>query len=371
MEQVGVTLYDKDKKGNVKEWSVYHDGAEVVLRYGREDGKIQEKRTTSIGKNLGRANETSPEEQAEKEATAKYTKQLKKGYKTSKDNLGSLTLPPLAHRYQDRKDSIKWPAYGSYKLDGVRMTAFYENGKVRFQSRGGECYPIIEEIAEELKQAFFNQSPDLVIDGELYRHGMFLEDITAAVKKHNKDTHKLKFHVFDAYDPQGDEIPLKTRYMCYKGMIAFCSTELTKVIGLTQFKINNEDELMALHKLVVDQGYEGVVIRNMDSLFKFNQRTSDFQKYKVQMDEEFLVVGYEQGKNGCVSAICEVTVGIDTKTFKAPLIGTMEYQQEVLDRGDTGVYACVVFEKYSKYGIPTKPKMKCFRKVDEKGEPLE
>lgn len=370
MKQIGKTLYDLDSKGDIKEWSVYHDGPEVVLRYGKEGGRIQEKRTTSKGKNLGRSNETSPEQQAEKEATAKYAKQIKKGYKDSKSNLGSLTLPPLAKKYQDSKNAIKWPAYGSYKLDGVRMTAFYENGKVRFQSRGGEDYPVIEEIAEELKQVFFNVQPELVIDGELYCHGMYLEDITAAVKKHNEDTKKLEFHIFDMYDPLCEEAPLKARYQGYKTMLAFSSADINKLVGLTQLKLHNEDELLAFHKIVTDQGYEGIVIRNMDSLFKFNQRTSDFQKYKVQMDDEFLVVNYEQGKNGCVSAVCEVNVGIDTKTFKAPLIGTMEYQQKVFDNYLTGVYATIKFEKYSKYGIPTKPKMKCFRDVNDKGDPL-
>ena len=62
------------------------------------------------------------------------------------------------------------------------------------------------------------------------------------------------------------------------------------------------------------------------------------------------------------------------------MIGTREFQQKVYDDWllaglsipDEYKWLTVKFEKYSKYGIPTKTKGKCFRKVDPiTGEVLE
>jgi predicted DNA-binding WGR domain protein len=80
MLQLNPTLYGKDTKGNIKEWSVYTDGATVTVGHGRLGGKITTKSYEAEAKNVGRSNETTPEEQAELEALAKWTKQLKRGY---------------------------------------------------------------------------------------------------------------------------------------------------------------------------------------------------------------------------------------------------------------------------------------------------
>lgn len=368
MQQIGKTLYAANKNNGTKQWAVYTDGDQVITEYGQEGGKLTQKTTTSVAKNAGKKSATTPEEQATKEALAKYQKQIKKGYVENKSEMGQLTLPPLAEKFQDSKENISYPAHISFKLDGVRMTAFYRNGEVVFQSRGGESYPVIKEIADELIKVFFANNPKLVIDGELYRHGMFLEDIVAAVKKPNKDTPRIKFHIFDCYNPNKPDEPFVDRYFNYKTYLAGCFT-VNRLEGLWQGLINRDVEVYTQHQLCVDEGYEGVVIRNRNSKFKFNHRTSDFQKYKVQMDEEFLVVGWVKGKNGSVSAVCQLNTS--EETFKAPMRGSLEYQAMIFDRYPQQVYGTVVFEKYSKYGVPTKPKFKCFRDVDKDGEPCE
>ena len=79
------TLYSKDSKGELRVWSIYTEGAEVVVKHGKLGGKVQEKRYTAEAKNQGKANETTPEQQAILEAEAKYVKQLKSGYFADKD----------------------------------------------------------------------------------------------------------------------------------------------------------------------------------------------------------------------------------------------------------------------------------------------
>ena len=74
------TLYSKDNKGDLRVWSIYTEGSEVVVKYGKLGGKITEKRYTAEGKSIGKSNETTPEQQAILEAEAKYVKQFKSGY---------------------------------------------------------------------------------------------------------------------------------------------------------------------------------------------------------------------------------------------------------------------------------------------------
>ena len=69
------TLYGKDSKGELRVWSIYTEGAEVIVKHGKLGGKVQEKRYTAETKNQGKANETTPEQQAILEAEAKYVKQ--------------------------------------------------------------------------------------------------------------------------------------------------------------------------------------------------------------------------------------------------------------------------------------------------------
>ena len=75
------TLYCVNKSGGVQEWHVWADGDKVLVEHGKFGGKLQRKETTCTSKNVGRANETTPEQQAMLEAQSKYNKQVDKYYR--------------------------------------------------------------------------------------------------------------------------------------------------------------------------------------------------------------------------------------------------------------------------------------------------
>ena len=77
-------LYGLDKSGKYKVWSIWTEGPELYIMHGAENGKMQAKCEIVQGKNIGRSNETSPEQQAELEAESRYKKQLDKGYRPTK-----------------------------------------------------------------------------------------------------------------------------------------------------------------------------------------------------------------------------------------------------------------------------------------------
>ena len=123
------SLYGKDSKGALRVWSIYTEGPEVVVKHGKLDGKIQEKRYIAEGKNVGKANETTPEQQAVLEAEAKYVKQLKSGYFHDKDDaLGFVEFTPMkCHAFNTYSSKLIYPCNAGVKLDGMRLMIDAQN----------------------------------------------------------------------------------------------------------------------------------------------------------------------------------------------------------------------------------------------------
>ena len=378
-------LFGKASNGAIKQWFITADGPDVVIYYGQVGGKVTEKRTTSRGKNIGRTNETTPEQQAVLEAESKWRKQIKKDYAESIEAIPESTLPNLATKLQDKAHTLD---YGDdagvdelVKLDGVRCSVFMRDGKIFFQSRGGESYPIIHGMAAELYETYFFVSDNeynVVVDGEIYCHGMHLEDITSAVKKHNKDTPRLKFYVFDLIDKSKPEQIWSDRYDAYASVD---TTDLKKVEIVLASEVLCEEDIYTRHDKYVADGYEGIVVRPHKGVNSFGNRTASFIKYKKRLDAEFRVVSMEEDKNCCAVPWCQVILANgEVDEFKAALTGTQERNRGIWKEYMSGgcfvpadrQWLKVEFEAYSKYGIPAKPKGVCFRNCDSvTGEPLE
>ena len=72
------TLYSLNSNGSVQQWTISVKNNLITKEYGQVGGKIQ---TTSDfvkkGKNIGRSNETTPDDQALLEAKAQWEKKQK------------------------------------------------------------------------------------------------------------------------------------------------------------------------------------------------------------------------------------------------------------------------------------------------------
>ncbi len=371
------TLYGKASTGKIKQWSVTTEGAFVIVSHGQLGGKIQHDKTESTPKNIGKSNETTGAEQALLEAQSKWNKQIKKDYRESVEEIPESTLPNLASKYEDKSHTIDWGnAWELPKLDGVRGSSFYKEGNQILQSRGGEEYPVIAEIAEELDKCFFNEYPDAFVDGELYCHGMFLEDITACVKKHNKDTVKIKLHVFDFLTTPSDDQGWYDRYNNYITLLSkyhqeVGSMEASRIQPVFACEVESEAAMLSLHQKYVDHGFEGIIVRDANAKYNFGNRTTGIIKYKVPESEEFKVLRFETSKRGEGTPWCEYTKPDGTLgEFKAPVATTIERRRFYAENPElfVGKHLTVDFEKYSKYGKPTKPIGKAFREVDLDGK---
>lgn len=254
----------------------------------------------------------------------------------------------------------------SKKLDGVRCLMYWNGEEILTASRGGETYHYSTKHIRTRPELinFFKRYPNIILDGELYKHGKTLQQISGAARmeKNAYDCDWLEYWVYDMYDKSNPEMIAKDRI---KFLIAnqpmFMSTD--KIYILTHFPVSGESNIWTLHDKYVEEGFEGCVIRNPDRPYKPNGRTNDMLKFKRYLDDTYRIIGYELGLRGSEDMvfICELK---DGKTFKASPIGDRETKQEYVDNFEekykNHLGDCTYFT-LSDTGIPTQPKFRTWR----------
>lgn len=371
-------LYKKTKTGAIQVCKISTDDETMIVEFGQLDGKMQIKTTICTPKNVGKANETTKEDQAVLEAKAKHASKIKGGYSTELDGSSEVKLPMKVKVYQDQKNNVVLPCYISPKLNGVNGEFRLENEELKLYSRGGNEYPMIEHLKDDII-SYLESIDENSVNVELYKHGWFLEDITAAVKKYKPESHdfptnKIEAHIFDI--PENDEIYRRRIEIIYG------TTNNSKHIKIVDKHIKIVDIAIATsHKEIEDYhikyekaGYEGIIIRNPEGLYKYNERSSNVFKYKKTKDSEFQVFDYSFDKNNHTVFKCYSNNNKDKEeSFKVKLKGTNEQRLEMSKNAGTYInkWLKVEYETISKYGNPLKPVGLHFRDCDENGNPLE
>ena len=200
--------------------------------------------------------------------------------------------PMLAHKFDESRVDWSKPVYIQAKLDGVRCL-FTKDGAY---SRTGKKFMNLRHIEMALKP-FFDNSPHIVLDGELYNHKLKhdFEKIISLVRKQKpteddrRDAqHLVQFHVYDYVD--GNYNSYKTRMQnlvtsdIYDAQIKYVPAQL----------VDSYNYARDLHDNFLSRGYEGSIIR-LDGVYKHG-RSYDLMKFKDFSDDEATIIGYELGK---------------------------------------------------------------------------
>lgn len=294
-------LFTKTADGAINTWVCWIEGCYVHMTWGQVGGAMQSGSYVCTPKNTGRTNATTAEEQARLEAISRWKKQLKKKYfmGESEAKTGFNLKPMLAKVFRKAK-KVSYPASLQPKLDGLRCLAYRKDGKVFLQSRGGDPYSVAH-IMEALEQ-FLPEG--LILDGELYVHGMLLQDINSLVRRPQPDSLLLEYHVYDCVSPSASNMPWPER----RDLLAawFCGVPNTfGIVAVPTWTVNNEQEVMDYHNRLVANGFEGAIVRLLEGTYRFGYRSSDLLKVKEFQDEEFLVVGWKKKKENFVYYIDE------------------------------------------------------------------
>lgn len=356
-------LYKLTSNKLIQTWSIEVEGAKYRTHEGILDGAITTSEWTFVnGKNEGRANATSPEEQAQKEALAKWTKKRETYY----EDLAHIHKPqfftPMLAFDLEKYPQLDFPVFSSPKLDGMRCIATKEG----LFSRNGKPVVSAPHIHKALRRLFEESSID-VLDGELYTH-QFASDFNKIIslakktKPSKEDLEEsakhLQYWVFDYYS---EDSPRHSRvdYLFY-ALNKFTDSSIIKVVG--QETIENQEELDATYTDYLAMGYEGQMIASYEGAYE-NKRSKHLLKRKTFQDAEFQIVDILPGKgNLAETAAVAVLRGLGDE-FEAGIIGDHAYARNLLKNKAKviGRQGTVRFQNYTPEGVPRFGKLKVVR----------
>lgn len=358
------TLYHKAKGGELRVWSVWSEGDRIFTEYGVLGGALQLSEKKAEGKNIGRANETTPEQQADLEANSLYTYKIERKYADTPEKAKEEVLLPMLAKDLNQK-YLKFACFVQPKLDGNRALAFWEGDKVKLLSRGGKEWVVPQHINRALEEILPKAT---VLDGELYVHGNSCQTITSWVKKMRKETSLVQYHVYDMPEYMGNPLlsfELRNDYIQNKLDFSKASNTLIKV----ETKVAQSfEEVLDFEKECVENGYEGAIARNSNSLYRYGFRSNDLLKVKSFEDHEFVVVGCKEGRGKMAGkAVFSCANDLNDEIFDCSMNATMAERREFFANANKYIGAKLTVKHFGRTdkNLPRFPTGKVFRAIED------
>ena len=363
------TLYKPTATGAIQFCKISTVKDVVEVEWGQLNGKSQFQHTVCTGKNLGRANETTPIQQAESEAQSKWNRKLKSGYSESISSAPSVAIPKKVKSWTQNHlpPKVTFPLISTPKLNGVNATFHRTNGTITITSRGGELYPSIPHLESDIHSIMDLTTSD-ELNGELYIHGESLQNITSAVKKPKPLSLSLEFAIFDLADkPTMKYIDRRAIMLDVESILLPVDSPIYFLTGVV---CNSHAELESHYNQCMHQKLEGTVIKHPSALYEHNKRSNRMWKYKKTQSAEFQIQSFKLDKYGHPIYTCLTPSGA---TFSVKRNGTSaeRLSDASVASENIGKWLTVEFETYSDSQIPLKGIGLDFRVCDSDGNPLE
>ena len=246
----------------------------------------------------------------------------------------------LAHKFLDHVETaLSWIHIAlQFKYDGVRCL----NVGDELYTRTGKIMYAVPHIKEEVNEIFISGTgvSELDLDGELYNHDLKddFNELTSIVRKQKleesdiqKSKELMQYHIYDIISTTQTFFE---RYSLLKYILE--ETEYKHLcLAPTVFLDNSEGQITKeiLYEYLTEYqslGYEGMMIRNADSFYE-NKRTKNLLKWKEFEDDEFELIGIEEGRGNragmAAKVFCKDKRG---EEFSAGLRGTTDYCRQLL-----------------------------------------
>lgn len=320
-------LYKRNAKGDPILWQIEKANDGYKVSYGAVCGHIHEE---IINGKLVKANEIESRIKAKRKEGYKELSELKdSGPIEIKDDIALInylytylpknnttddgfTLPMLAKVLKDNKPFDKRRYLGQYKINGVRciIGAIKTNDlfnpiRLTYRSREGTDWTpkltwmdevIKPEIKDDLLDAMLEEGACL--DGELYLPGYKVNDINSFVKNEKLPQHyQLQYWCYDiaidnmSYDARRKFRTDNINRICYTfDTYDQHLNNKSKLILLPDIVISDIDDATRFRDKFISLGFEGLIIRDVNSAYQFGARNLAMLKYKRVDDAKFKIV---------------------------------------------------------------------------------
>lgn len=401
------TFYKTDNLNNIREWNIeVAPGSvpgtyDIIIDAGLQGGQMINTVTT-IDKGKGKK---TVHEQAVADAQTEINKKVKGGYVDdisklmAAGNTATIKKPMKGDKYHPTGKNggltlddlnIRGKEVGiQRKLDGWRYRLHVTRTSVTFYTSSGDLTLGFPHIEAEILTSF-NKIYDYVndkygvteyyLDGEIYNHKLGFRDSASACASGGKKTSqselskeqaelrdKMHFNLFDVCM----DAPYTTREKVIK---YFYSPNVLEVVTYKIFA--EDDEIQKMFELFLLEGYEGLMIRQLDMPYEY-KRTKQLTKYKPLVDDEFEVVGFKKSITGNTLGSIECKMADGRTFFATPkdTLGSDKDKQKIWDNQQDyiGKWLTVEMLEYGApndedkkngftFGRPRHPRAKSFRK---------
>ncbi len=273
--------------------------------------------------------------------------------------------PMLAYPVSDKPINYENKISMQPKLDGVRCVIQYD-GEVKAYSRTGKPWQNIEHILFNLKP-WFVLNPNVILDGELYNHDLRddFETIISLVRRQKPDdidilesADLVQFHCYDIID-ETKTFEERNRFITQTVPRNHC------VYHVNTVPVYDDEHAKTLHKVNLDNGYEGSIVRTND-VYKCG-RSWSLRKFKDFHDAEANITGWVEGKGKRKGTIGKFTaIDVDENEFGMPVMGKFKDLQDNFEEMKTwvGEVATFTYFERTKAGSYRHPLFKCIRNYE-------
>lgn len=194
--------------------------------------------------------------------------------------------PMLAADISDQLDKIRFPVYATPKLDGVRALVFPD----------GVYSRSMKKIPNFHVQLAFGRDDLVGLDGELIVGYPTAKDVyrrTQSAVARVEGEPRVSFYVFDNYNCE-EPAQYRNRLRLYTDPGVW---GVTGIVRVEARRCDTEAELLLAEAEFLNEGYEGLILRSPDGLYKNGRSTVKEQgmlKLKRFTDGEAEIIGIEE-----------------------------------------------------------------------------
>lgn len=193
----------------------------------------------------------------------------------------------------------------------------------------------------------------LVFDGEIYAHGMKLQDIISLGKDWRLESSVLRYYVYDCLLVEDPNTVFKDRWAVLVQW--FRDNKHPNAVLSPCNTLFDLDLVSEACSMWVNKGYEGLIIRDPDSIYNFGRHGRSLQKMKQWKDAEWKILDVTDGEGkaqGVPIFHCRSQTGVPFKVSMS--VGSYEERHKLwLDRKNLiGKLITITYNDVTKDMVP-------------------